>query len=55
MEKICAAKLVLGENNRQKNQFLPLFFIPFTTELPKVTEVLGDVKICKCAMMTVEL
>jgi hypothetical protein len=53
MEKIRATKLVLGENNRQTNRFLPLFFIPFTTELPEVAEVLGDVKICKCAMMTV--
>jgi hypothetical protein len=53
MEKIRATRLVLGENNRQKNRFLPLFFIPFTTELPEVAEVLGDVKICKCAMMTV--
>jgi hypothetical protein len=53
MEQICATKLMLGKNNMQKNQFLPLFFIPFTTELPEVAEVLRDVKICKCAMMAV--
>jgi hypothetical protein len=32
---------------------LPLYFIPFTTELPEVLQVLGNVKICKYAMMAV--
>jgi hypothetical protein len=51
IEKIRATKLVAGQ--RQKNQFLQLYFIPFTTELPDVAEKLGDVRICKCAMMAV--
>jgi hypothetical protein len=39
--------LVVGEE-------LPIYCIPFTTELPKVVEeVLGDVKICKFVMMLV--
>jgi hypothetical protein len=48
MEKICATKrlMVVGDE-------LPLYFIPFTTELPEVAEVLWDVKICKYAMIVV--
>jgi hypothetical protein len=48
MEKICATKLLLvvGEE-------LPIYCLPFTTELPKVAEVLGEVEICKFAMMLV--
>jgi hypothetical protein len=32
---------------------LPLYFIPFKTEIHEVSTMLGDVKICKFAMMTV--
>jgi hypothetical protein len=46
IEKIRATKLcqVVGEE-------LPNYCLPFTTELPKVAEALGEVKICKFAMM----
>jgi hypothetical protein len=49
--KIGATKLVLGDEMRPNNQNAPLYFIPFLTELPEVTEVLGDVKVCKHAMI----
>jgi hypothetical protein len=32
---------------------LPIYCLPFTTGLPKVAEVLGEVKICKFVMMLV--
>jgi hypothetical protein len=51
MEKIHATKLVLGVDKRQNNQNVPLYFIPFLTESPEVAEVLGNVKVCKHAMM----
>jgi hypothetical protein len=51
MEKIRATKLVLDEEDRQRNPNLPLYFMPFTTELPEVSQVLGEKKICKYAMM----
>ena len=50
MEKICATKLLLvvGEE-------LPIYCLPFTTELPKVAEVLGEVEICKFGRMLVRV
>jgi hypothetical protein len=52
MEKICATKLVLGDDMRQNNHNAPLYyFIPFLTELPEAAEVLGNVKVCRYAMM----
>jgi hypothetical protein len=48
IEKIHATKLchvVVKE--------LPMYCLPFTTELQEVAEVLGEVKICKFAMMVV--
>jgi hypothetical protein len=52
MEKICAAtKLVVGNGSNKDN--LLLYFIPFKREIHKVSTMLGDVKICKFAMMTV--
>ncbi len=51
-EKICATKrVVVGDDSRQRNPNLPLYFLPFTTELPAVVMVLGSVKVCKHAMM----
>jgi hypothetical protein len=43
----------LDDDNRQRNQNLPLHFIPFTAEFREVAEVLANVKVCKYAMMTV--
>jgi hypothetical protein len=45
--KSVQAKLVLGDDKRQNNQNVLLYFIPFLTELPEVAEVLGNVKVCK--------
>ena len=52
MEKDRATKLVRADDKKKEN--LPLYYyMPFTTELHEVATVLGDVNICKFAMMTV--
>jgi hypothetical protein len=53
IEKVHATKLVLGDDMRQHNQDVLLYFIPFLTELPEIAEVLGNIKVCKHAMMAV--
>jgi hypothetical protein len=51
MEKIRATNLVLADDNRRVAVNQPLYFIPFTTELPEVAEVMVKVKVCRTAMM----
>jgi hypothetical protein len=51
MEKIRATKLILIDEMRPNNQNAPLYFIQILTELPEVTEVLEEHKVCKHVMM----
>jgi hypothetical protein len=49
MEKIRGAQLLL-KKKRYSNE--TLFFLPYKTEVTEVTEALGDVMVCKYAMIT---
>ena len=53
MEKIRATNLLLAVSPELVGPELPLYFIPFTTELPEVADGLREVKICKYAMMLI--
>jgi hypothetical protein len=48
MEKIRGAQLLL-KKKRYSNE--KLYFLPYKTEVTEVTEALGDVTVCKYAMM----
>jgi hypothetical protein len=50
-EDLCNKACVWQE--QQAEELILATFLHPLTELPEVAEVLGDVKICKCAMMTV--
>jgi hypothetical protein len=52
MEKIRATKLILGNDYKKRyTGDLKLYLLPYKTELTEVTEALGDITICKFAMM----
>jgi hypothetical protein len=52
MEKIRATKLILCDDYKKRyTSNLKLYLLPYKTELTEVTEALGDITICKFAMV----